>query len=54
MAFTDIINQPLYPNSSKDTKDTNSSTYEDIKNNHLLEEFSDLVNMIYNTRNRKN
>ena len=44
MTSTDIINQSLYPNSTKDTIKysvyPNSSNYEDIKNNHLLEEFS--------------
>ena len=56
MASTDIINQSLYPNSTKDTIKysvyPNSSTYKDIKNN-FLEEFSKLVNTIYNSRNKK-
>ena len=58
MASTDIINQSLYPNSAKDTIKQSVCpgpyTYEDIKNNHLLVEFSSLVNTIYNTRNKKN
>ena len=57
MASTDIINQSLYPNSTKDTIKysvyPNSSNYEDIKNNHILEEFRNLVNTIYDTRNKK-
>ena len=57
MTSTDIINHSLYPNSTKDTTKYSiypgSSTYEDIKNNHLLEEFLSLVNTIYNTRNKK-
>ena len=57
MACTDIINQSLCPNSTKDTIKylvyRNSSTYEDIKNNHILEEFRNLVNTIYDTRNKK-
>ena len=53
-----IINQSLYPNSTKDTIKYSVypgtfSTYEDIKNNHILEEFKNLVNTIYNTRNKK-
>ena len=48
----------MYPNSTKDTIKYSvylgpSSTYEDIKNNHILEDFSNLVNIIYNTRNKK-
>ena len=48
----------MYPNSTKDTIKHSvylgpSSTYEDIKNNHILEDFSNLVNIIYNTRNKK-
>ena len=44
MASAGIINQSLYPNSSKDTIKYSVypgtfSTYEDIKNNHILEEF---------------
>ena len=58
MTSTDIINQSLYPNSTKDTIKQSvypgPYTYEDIKNNHLLEEFSSLVNTIYNTRTKKN
>ena len=57
MASTDIINQSLHPNSTKDTIKysvyPNSSNYEDIKNNHILEEFRNLVNTIYDTRNKK-
>ena len=57
MSSADIINQSLYPNSTKDTAKystyPNSSTYKDIKNNYLFEEFSNLVNTIYNTRNKK-
>ena len=57
MISTDIINQSLYPNSTKDTIKysiyTGHYTYEDIRNNHLLEELSNLVNTIYNTRNKK-
>ena len=58
MTSTDIINQSLYPNSTKDTIKYSlyprpSSTYEDIKNNHVLKEISNLVNIIYNTRNKK-
>ena len=58
MTSTDIINQSLYPNSTKNTIKYSlyprpSSTYEDIKNNHVLKEFSNLVNIIYNTRNKK-
>ena len=57
MTSTDIINQSLYPNSTKDTIKysvyINSSSYEDIKNNHLLEEFSRIINTIYNTRNKR-
>ena len=57
MPSADIINQSLYPNSTKDTTKystyPNSSTYEDIKNNYLFEEFSNLVNAIYNIRNKK-
>ena len=57
MTSTDIINQSLYPNSTKDTIKysvyPNSSNYEDIKNNHLLEEFSRIINTIYNTRNKR-
>ena len=49
MTSTGNINHSLYPNSTKDT----NSTYEDIKNNHLLEEFLSLVNTIYNARNKK-
>ena len=56
MSSPDIINQSLYPNSTKDTIKysiyPNTSTYEDIKHNNLLEEFSNLVNTIYNTRNK--
>ena len=56
MLSADIINQSLYPNSTKDTIKysvyPNSSTYKDIKNN-FLEEFSKLVNTIYNSRNKK-
>ena len=56
MLSPDIINQSLYPNSTKDTIKysmyPNTSTYEDIKHNNLLEEFSNLVNTIYNTRNK--
>ena len=58
MASPGIINQSLYPNSTKDTIKYSVypgtfSTYEDIKNNHILEEFKNLVNTIYNTRNKK-
>ena len=57
MTSTDIINQSLYPNSTKDTIKysvyPNSSNYEDIENNHLLEEFSRIINTIYNTRNKR-
>ena len=57
MTSTNIINQSLYPNSTKDTIKysvyPNSSNYEDIKNNHLLEEFSRIINTIYNTRNKR-
>ena len=58
MASADIINQSLYPNSTKDTikysvYPGSFPTYEDIKNNHILEEFSNLGNIIYNTRNKK-
>ena len=56
MSSEDIINQSSYPNSTKDTIKysvyPNSSTYKDIKNN-FLEEFSKLVNTIYNSRNKK-
>ena len=59
MASADIINQTLYPNYTKDTikysvYPGSFSAYEDIKNNHVLEEFSNLVNIIYNTRNLSN
>ena len=58
MASPGIINQSLYPNSTKDTIKYSVypgtfSTYEDIKNNHILEEFKNLVNTMYNTRNKK-
>ena len=57
MSSADIINKALHPNSTKDTIKysvyPNSPTYEDIKNNNLLEEFSNLINTIYNTRNKK-
>ena len=58
MASADIINQSLYPNSTKDTikysvYPGSFSTYEDIKNNHILEEFSNLGSINYNTRNKK-
>ena len=58
MASTDIISQSLYPNSTKNTIKYSlyprpSSTYEDIKKNHVLKEFSNLANIIYNTRNKK-
>ena len=57
MTSTDIINHSLYSNSTKDTIKylvyPGCSTYEDIKNNHLLEEFLSLVNTIYNARNKK-
>ena len=48
----------MYPNSIKDILKYSvylgpSSTYEDIKNNHISEDFSNLVNIIYNTRNKK-
>ena len=48
-----IINQSLYPNTTKDTikysvYPGSFSTSEDIKNNHILEEFSNLINIIYN------
>ena len=56
MSSEDIINQSSYPSSTKDTIKysvyPNSSTYKDIKNN-FLEEFSKLVNTIYNSRNKK-
>ena len=58
MASTDIINPSLYPNSTKDIIKYSVypglfSTYEDIKNNNFLKEFLNLVNTIYNTRNKK-
>ena len=58
MTSTDIIDQSLYPNSTKDAikysvHPGTYNTYEDIKNNHLLEKVSRLVNTIYNTRNKK-
>ena len=47
----------MYPNSTEDTIKYSiyqgPYTYEDIKNNHLLEKISNLVNTIYNTRNKK-
>ena len=56
MATLDIINNALYPNSTEDTVRWDVypgtyNTYEDVK--HLLEEFSNLVNTIYNTRKNK-
>ena len=44
MTSAGIINQSLYPNSTKDTIKYSVypgtfSTYEDIKSNHILEEF---------------
>ena len=60
MTSADIINQSLYPNSTKDTikysvYPGSFSTYEHIKNNRILEEElqKNLVNIIYNTRNKK-
>ena len=58
MASADIFNQSLYPNSTKDTikysvYPGSFSAYEYIKNNHILEDFSNLVNIIYNIRNKK-
>ena len=57
MTSTDIVHQSLYPNSTKDTIKysvyPNYSNYENIKNNHLLEEFSRIINTIYNTRNKR-
>ena len=55
MTSADIINQSLYPNSTKDTikyslYPGSFSAYEYIKNSHILE---DLVNIIYKTRNKK-
>ena len=47
----------MYPNSTEDTIKYSiyqgPYTYEDIKSNHLLEKISNLVNTIYNTRNKK-
>ena len=58
MVSAGIINQALYPSCTKDTIKYSVypgtfSTYEDIKNNHILEELKNLVNTIYNTRNKK-
>ena len=58
MTSADIINQSLYPNSTKDTikysvYPGSFSAYEYIKNSHILEDFSNLVNIIYKTRNKK-
>ena len=52
MASADIINQWLYCNSTKDTIKYSVypgtfSTYEDINNNNILEEFKNLVNTVF-------
>ena len=52
MASADIINQWLYCNSTKDTIKYSVypgtfSTYEDIKNNNILEEFKNLMNTVF-------
>ena len=52
MASPNIINQSLYRNSTKDTikysvYPETFSTYEDIKNNNILEEFKNLVNTVF-------